>query len=103
MQLTQLGNAAKDFMSLIITNMLSRKTATVKQLYRVTNGKHANDLDCSGESVLPFFFFFPQLTDLWAETSTLVCHMKLNMKILSEANPKMRLQTSAILFSKRCF
>lgn len=83
-QLAQLGKAAKDFLSSIITNMLSRKPIAMKQFYRKTNGKHANYLDCSGERFLSFFlFFFPPLTDLLAEISTSVCHMMLNMKILS--------------------
>ena len=59
MQPTQLGNVAKDFMSSIITNMLSRKTAAMKQLHRKTNGKHAIYLEYLGERFLfPFLAFF---------------------------------------------
>lgn len=59
MQPTQLGNVAKDFMSSIITNMLSRKTAAMKQKHRKTNGKHAIYLECLGERFLfPFLAFF---------------------------------------------
>lgn len=62
----------------------------MKQFHKKTNGKHTNYLGCSGERFFFFLFFFLQLTDLWAEIPTLVCHMMFNMKILTEANPQMR-------------